>query len=262
MQEAWRVIQQDYPILFWGTLYTAALLVVSLGLLAIDQRLVTGVNPWLKPVKFEVSIMALNATVAVLLWLLRSQSPERTSTRLTGAVVGAAMLIEITAIVVQAARGVPSHYNMSSALNTAIFNLMAFAIVFNTLAIAWLGVLYAAPQPHLAPAVTWGIRLGIALLVLSSLQGFLIVRNGGHTVGAHDGGPGLPFLRWSTTAGDLRVAHFIGMHGIQVLPLLGYLVSRTNRQAGTEIVAFAFALMSGLFVWTLGQAWSGRPLIR
>ena len=248
---------REHAPLFWGSAFTAALLVISLGLMAFDSRLVTGANPWLKPVKFELSIVAFNLTVA---WMLSRLAASGREARVIEWVVAVAMFIEISAIVVQAARGMPSHYNISTPLNAAIFGSMGFAIFVNTLALVWLCVLYFSPQPQLPPAITWGVRLGIVLFLLSSLQGFQMISNRGHTVGAADGGPGLPLVRWSTVAGDLRIAHFLGLHALQALPLLGFIVSTENRQAGVPVVAAAFVAILALFIWTLLQAWAGRPL--
>ncbi|MCX6608119.1 MAG: hypothetical protein NTV52_31645 [Acidobacteria bacterium] len=195
-----------------------------------------------------MSILIFNLTIG---WLLQRMVMPVLSARVIGWVVAVAMFVEISAIVMQAARGVPSHYNF-----------MAVAIVLNTVALGWLCVISFGPQSQLPPAVVWGIRLGLILFLFSSFQGFQIVGHKGHTVGASDGGPGLPFLRWSTVAGDLRIAHFIGIHGIQMLPLLGFFVSRTDRQAGSGVVASAFAAIAALFFWALAQAWAGRPLLR
>ena len=72
------------------------------------------------------------------------------------------------------------------------------------------------------------MRLGLALFVVGSVQGFLIVGNLGHAVPGPDGGPGLPLINWALDRGDLRVAHFIGLHALQALPLLGFELDETG----------------------------------
>ena len=76
-----------------------------------------------------------------------------------------------------------------------------------------------------------------------------------HTVGAADGGAGLPLTNWSTKYGDLRVAHFLGMHSLQILPLLGWYVART-----TKTIFVAAAIYFILTSLTFAQALSGKPL--
>ena len=107
----------------------------------------------------------------------------------------------------------------------------------------------------------WGVRLGVSLFVIASWLGFVIVANNGHTVPAPDGGPGLPFVNWSTTGGDLRIVHFFGMHAMQALPILGFLLDRSGIGAGRNVmVATAvvwLAAMGGLLMLAL----QGRPLL-
>jgi hypothetical protein len=87
---------------------------------------------------------------------------------------------------------------------------------------------------------------------------------GAHTVGAPDGGPGLPVTGWSADHGDLRVAHFLGMHGLQVLPLLARWIAR-RRFAGDDrtqrnlvfAVAASYLALFGLVLW---QAFRGQSI--
>jgi hypothetical protein len=95
-------------------------------------------------------------------------------------------------------------------------------------------------------------------------EGFLMATAGAHTVGLPDGGPGLPLVGWSTTGGDLRIAHFVGMHALQALPLLAAVLAATRRldeAARVRLVRVAAVAYTGLVVLLTWQALRAQPLL-
>lgn len=76
-----------------------------------------------------------------------------------------------------------------------------------------------------------------------------------HTIGGQDGGKGLPFLNWSKHFGDPRIAHFIGMHALQVLPFLSWYVLKSLRL--TILIAILYIFMA---FYTLIQALNGKAI--
>ena len=175
------------------------------------------------------------------------------------------MIIEIIAIATQAARGTTSHWNAATTLDSVFWTAMSLGIMINTMLEALLLVLFFVRTVDIQRLYLWGIRLGLfVFLVLGSAPGFLMVFGGGHTVGAPDGGPGLPLVNWSTQAGDLRIAHLMGLHGFQILPLVGFWLSGRNKLTvplrysmlgGFSVAYFATALA------LLFMAMQGRPLL-
>ena len=78
-----------------------------------------------------------------------------------------------------------------------------------------------------------------------------------HSVGALNDNSNWFIVGWSKTVGDLRVAHFIGMHALQVLPILSYYVLKSTK------LTVAFSMVYGLLALaTLVQALQGRPIIK
>jgi hypothetical protein len=231
-----------------------ALLIGMLAVAPFDHRLIMGINPWIKPMKFAVSITIYVWTVA---WML--EFLPRPQKLIEWGVV-ATMIFEMICIAGQAARGTTSHYNQSTPFDLAVFVVMGLAIVFNTVLVARILWLFREPVP-MPLAMLWGVRLGLALFLAGSLDGFAMIANRAHTVGMPDGGPGLPLINWSTQAGDLRVAHFLGLHGLQLFPLAGWFFERIWPARAVSAVFALFAGWLAIFAFTLAQAALGRPVL-
>jgi hypothetical protein len=244
--------------------WNAALLVGGVAAWPFDSRRILGLNPWVKPMKFEISGMIFLLTVAVMLWAVARDGRWRKSRAVMGWGFGIVMIVEDTIIALQSARGVRSHMNFATHLDALLFAVMGIFITLNTLIGAWLLVLWLRAKTEWPRAVVWGVRLGLLMLLIASVEGVRIVGNGGHTVGAVDGGSGLPFLNWSTAHGDLRVAHFFALHALQLFPLAGLVMVRTRWREGVQVASvFGFAVVYAAGVWWMfAEAMRGMPLVR
>jgi hypothetical protein len=129
-------------------------------------------------------------------------------------------------------------------------------------------------------ALGWALRLGLTITIVGASFGGLMTSPteaqlaearatrltvaGAHTVGAPDGGPGLPGTGWSREHGDLRVPHFLGLHAMQFLPLLALALGSRRRTDATRVrlTLVAAASYTALFVLLLWQALRGQPLVQ
>lgn len=245
------------PLLIAG-LVNAAALVPVLGLMAFDDRLILGINPWIKPAKFLISVAIYLITLA---WMVpRIRGYDKTRAIIAwGALI--ALSLENVAIVTQAARGTLSHFNQQSVFDAMVFAMMGMLIMLNTGLIAWLLVLFLRSPEPMPRAQLAGIRLGLLLFLIGGLEGGMMVAANAHSVGVPDGGPGLPFVNWSTKGGDLRAAHFVGLHALQALPILGWFLSRKSHDAGVFTVRAVAAAWGLVFAGLTALAIWGVPLI-
>lgn len=265
------------PLVVLGGAMVVTLLVALVGLV-VDQRMITNAPAWMKPAKFASSILIYAAT----LWVLLPAIADRPRfVQFVSWAVAIGLGLEMALIALQAARGTTSHFNYATTFDSIVFRVMGGTIMF-----IWLLTMVVAAlffRRHLAhPALTWGVRLGfigaiigmgVAILMTfptpeqqqAAAAGIPDLIRGAHAVGVEDGGPGLPIVGWSTTGGDLRIAHFFGLHALQFVPLVALLLMRfspswltARGQAQlTGISGIAWIALTLLLMW---QALRGQPI--
>lgn len=274
LRRAWGI---NRPLTLVGVAMLVTLVATLFGLV-VDDRVITGAPAWMKPAKFAISIAIYSFT---LLWLLTFVEGRRRWVDLVSWGTAIAFVVEMIAIVGQVARGTTSHFNVSTPFDAAVWGTMGAAIM-----VFWLLSLLAAVlllrQRLPEPAFAWGLRLGILITAFGMALAFLMTGPtpaqeaaaaagrgmpiiGAHAVGVADGGPGLPVIGWSTTGGDLRVPHFVGLHALQIVPLLGWLVSSwrapwlrsRDRAALVGIAGIGYLGLTLLLTW---QALRAQPL--
>lgn len=227
----------------------------------IDPRQIGDVSIWLKPAKFFLSIGVFAVTMA---WFFGYWRAERRGHWLETLIVGTILVagsFELFWITWQGAQGEMSHFNFESWFTRRMFNLMgvgAVALVTTCLLMAW--EIARRPAAGLDPAYRLAVLLGLVLtFALGGSIGGSIAANGGAAVGAY--ASGIPLFAWNQIGGDLRVAHFFGMHAQQALPLIAAAVIGFGirfRLAGVLAASLAYAAIV-IAVWM--QATAGQPLL-
>jgi len=248
-----RFTQTLNPVLLNTGLLHLILLFVFIIASAFDHRQLLGINLWVKPIKFALSIAIYCFTWAWIIGYLPSLATQRNFAWFTAV----ALTFEMAAIASQAALGRSSHFNVGTPYNSIVFALMGVFIVLQTLFALYVGILFFGVTPGaLNPAMLWAIRLAIITACIFAFQGGYMASKLSHTVGAADGGAGLPLLNWSRRAGDLRVAHFMGLHALQIIPLFVVLLGISSVAPVIWFSGSYFLLTSALFY----QALQGHPV--
>lgn len=246
----------------FAVLMLLALVPTALAL-GFDVRTLNGINVWIKPLKFEFSLAVQLLTVA---WLLLCLPPERRDTRLIrvlSALMVAAAAFEIAYIILQASRGEASHFNESTPTARLLYMLMGVGAIILVVTSGWIGVLILR-RGQTADPLVFAAGLGLVLgSVLGGLAGAYLSSRTGHWVGGQptDVG-GLPVFGWSRSGGDLRVAHFVGLHLMQVLPITTWIATHTLPTRLRKPLVIMVAAM-GIFatVAVFAQALRGLPLV-
>lgn len=247
--------------LLLARLGTANLILTVLLILyaPLNPHEVLGLNSMIKPIKFALTVVILSYTLCWLLYYIEDKRKIKTYTYVT--IIS--MVFEQLVITFQALRGQQSHFNNSSTMGVIIFALMGVFILTFTLWTAYIAYLFFKQKKfNLHPTYLLGIRIGIILFVVFSLFGGYIAQQTGHTVGGNDSGEGLPFLNWSRSYGDLRIAHFFGIHALQIIPFTASVLSRKYSAHSSKLLLLLVCIVYTSFIlFTMIQAIIGEPFI-
>jgi hypothetical protein len=270
-----RLWQASPPLTAVGALMLVVAVPSLVGVF-VDPRIITGAPAWLKPFKFAVSTAVYSLTLA---WIFGYLADWRRMRRVVGWTTAIVFVLEVALIDAQAWRGTTSHFNVSTPFNVMVFGVMGIAIILQTVVSVAVAVALWR-QRFTDRALGWALRLGMVLTICGAMTGPLMTRPtaqqladaragqrmtiaGAHSVGGLDGGPGVPVTGWSREHGDIRVAHFVGLHAIQSLALVAIGLRRWRRPDAVRVktVLAATASYAALFLLLLWHALRGQSIV-
>ncbi|MFP5019958.1 hypothetical protein [Pseudonocardia phyllosphaerae] len=268
------------PLTVMSALMAGLAVVAGIGLI-VDDRTLLDTSVWTKSLKFAVSFAVYGLTLAVLVPRLRRA--RRTAWWL-GTLFAATAVVDVGFIALQAARGTYSHFNTNTdpvnAIGQTVFTSGVLGMFGVSLVIAVLLLVQRVGDAALTRALRAGLLLATAGMAVAfaiagagarrtvpDAYGRPVTLAGAHGVGSPDGA-GMPLTNWSTTGGDLRVPHFVGLHSIQVLVLvavgLAILARRVPRlrdeRLRARLTGVAVLVCAGVFAITTWQAFRGQSL--
>jgi hypothetical protein len=248
-------IRTASPPIYATVLAMAGLAIVGLALQMIDHREIIGQNVWDKPTKFFAGVAIQFGTVGWALSFFTAEERARRSIRWPALIMLAAGWLEMAYILFRASRGEASHFNDTTQLAVILYGLMGLGAITMT----GIAFIYGLRLWRRRSRGLWTEAAGLGLMagsLLGTLAGGYMSAQTSHWVGglASDA-TGVGFFGWSTSGGDLRIAHFMGLHAGQLVPFAA--VSGSRRVVWLTVAAAAIMTLA-LFV----QAFMGVPLFR
>ncbi|WP_108801827.1 hypothetical protein [Aquimarina sp. Aq107] len=262
LNQIFKEVKKENLILYWAVIIYFITAIFCLSGVLIDDRTLMGVNVWIKPLKFSISIGIYTLTVGYLITLYPYSKRKK---NIINNLVVWTLLIELAIIVYQGSRGVRSHYNEETLFDGMLFLAMGLLIGINILIMILFIIDTLRLKLNTPRSIQYAILMGWLIVFFGSWIGGQMISQMAHNVGAADGGAGLPLVNWSTISGDLRVAHFFGLHGIQIIPLFALWLSKkwtvSNKKQIITVLIFGL-LYAGWIGFTFYQAKQGIPLLK
>ena len=249
-QEPWWRDGRAWPLVWSGVLLMLSG-VAFLVVWAIDGGPWEGPVTWRKPILFGISggLTALSAGWAF------AKLPERRWDSWLAWTTSVALVVEVGLIDMQRWRGVASHFNRSTPLDSFLYDAMGVLILWVTLVAAALAVRSFRQPVSVSADMLVALRGGLVALVWSCVLGIWVSAHGEMQMMA-----GLPPEAFGT-AGVPKFAHGAVIHALQWLPLMAWAARRAGlgERARLRLVWMGTLGTGLLAAYALLQTLAGRP---
>jgi hypothetical protein len=205
---------------------------------------------WRKPILFGISGGLTSLSLA---WVWAALPPRR-GDRLLAAATAWALLVEVLLIDLQRWRGVASHFNRATPLDSFLYDAMGVLIVGVSLVIVDLTIRLFRRGVSLAPDLRLAARVGMPLLAISCGLGLWVGAHGDLRTAA-----GLDPGRYGA-AGVPKFPHGVVIHAIQWLPAVAWVARRAGLALPVRLrlVVVASVATVALLAYALAQTLTGR----
>lgn len=227
-------------LLFWMGWIHFVMFFFCMGLLSFNNSLIAGESAWAKPARYYLSSGISIWTFGWFIYHINS----KTQIKVISWLIAISLLVETTVIFIQSYRGVPSHFNNSDPFNSMMNGLMMSLMFVFLITVTYLTLLFFNQKKMpISQHYTWGLRMGLLNFVVFSVAGIIMFAKMSHAIGDSDNHSGIILFNWSLNHGDLRIAHFMGVHSLQIIPFLSYyLFSKKIQVINFSILYFLVGL--------------------
>ena len=246
---SWWTVGPSWPLAWLGAVMVAS------GLAHVPVWAALG-GPWEGPVTWRKPILfgISGGLTALSLGWVWSLLPRRRGDVALATATAWALAVEVFLIDLQRWRGVGSHFNRDTPLDSWLFDAMGALIVAVTLVIADLTLRLLRTRPAIPADMLLAARAGMPLLLVSCLLGIWVGMHGEARMQA-----GLEPTRLGT-AGVPKFPHGVVIHAVQWLPLLAWALraGRVAEPRRWSLVALAAAGSTAVLAFALVQTALGR----
>ena len=247
--DSWWTDRRAWPLAVLGAVMLASG-IAHLPVWAVLGGPWEGAVTWRKPILFGIS----GGLTAISLGWVWSMLPMRRADGPLAAATAWALFVEVFLIDLQRWRGVASHFNRGTPLDSFLFDAMGALIVAVTLVIADLTLRLVLRRPAVAADMLLAARAGMLLLLVSCLLGIWVGMHGETRIDQ-----GLDPTRLGV-AGVPKFPHGVVIHAVQWLPALAWAARRAGlaEPLRWRLVALAGAGSALLLAFALAQTALGR----